>query len=491
MSEEQQLKALVERLEKVANRLESIKVSGAGSTGETSGNAEAPQVEAFNSYLSEHFQPLINTLNTIGGDCEPVTKLLNDAMNQLKLLITCASKYKKPTDEVFVSLLTPLDKIMKQIGDLRFKKFKSEQYNHLYALEEGMKCILWPTSPTPVSFVKEMVNAAQFYTNKVLMTFKNTDKAELHKTFVNQLKQSIEELANYVKEYHMSGLAWNVRASEPASANSLENLGSTPTATTTTTPAPTTTGGSFAPPPPTKIIKVDVPPPTENTSSSASANLFAEIASKRDNAGAGLKHVTKDMKTKNQKDKVSVVSGDNVKKSTTTSVTSKTVKGTPKFQKISTGMGQKWEVYHQDGAHDLKITDTDLKHTVYIYGCNDTLITIEGKVNTITMDKCTKTGVIFNSVVSSVELVNCKSCQVQNTGVVPTISVDKTDGFQLYLSKESMHTCRIITSKSSEMNVSVPTEDDEDVVEIPLPEQYVHTIDPKTGKIVTETIKHE
>jgi adenylyl cyclase-associated protein len=40
-------------------------------------------------------------------------------------------------------------------------------------------------------------------------------------------------------------------------------------------------------------------------------------------------------------------------------------------------------------------------------------------------------------------------------GKVPTISVDKTDGCQMYLSQESLDV-EIISSKSSEMNVLVP-----------------------------------
>lgn len=40
-------------------------------------------------------------------------------------------------------------------------------------------------------------------------------------------------------------------------------------------------------------------------------------------------------------------------------------------------------------------------------------------------------------------------------GTVPTISVDKTDGCQMYLSDKSLGV-EIITSKSSEMNVLIP-----------------------------------
>lgn len=43
----------------------------------------------------------------------------------------------------------------------------------------------------------------------------------------------------------------------------------------------------------------------------------------------------------------------------------------------------------------------------------------------------------------------------QVLGKVPTISIDKTDGCQMYLSPESLNV-ELISSKSSEMNVMVP-----------------------------------
>ena len=41
---------------------------------------------------------------------------------------------------------------------------------------------------------------------------------------------------------------------------------------------------------------------------------------------------------------------------------------------------------------------------------------------------------------------------------MPTVSIDKTDGCMIYLSKDSLD-CEIVTSKSSEMNVLVPKDD--------------------------------
>lgn len=40
-------------------------------------------------------------------------------------------------------------------------------------------------------------------------------------------------------------------------------------------------------------------------------------------------------------------------------------------------------------------------------------------------------------------------------GKVPTISIDKTDGCQVYLSLDSLDV-EVVTSKSSEMNILIP-----------------------------------
>lgn len=44
---------------------------------------------------------------------------------------------------------------------------------------------------------------------------------------------------------------------------------------------------------------------------------------------------------------------------------------------------------------------------------------------------------------------------MQINGVVPTVSIDKTDGCQIYLNKNTLD-ADIITAKSSEMNILIP-----------------------------------
>lgn len=62
---------------------------------------------------------------------------------------------------------------------------------------------------------------------------------------------------------------------------------------------------------------------------------------------------------------------------------------------------------------------------------------VQGKVNAITLDSCSRTGLVFEDIVSSCEVVNCSSVEVQSTGVMPTIAVDKTDG--IVVSRQPYH----------------------------------------------------
>lgn len=61
---------------------------------------------------------------------------------------------------------------------------------------------------------------------------------------------------------------------------------------------------------------------------------------------------------------------------------------------------------------------------------------------------------------------------LQVMGKVPTISINKTDGCHVYLSKDSV-SCEVISAKSSEMNILVPDKDGEFVSNLqPVPVQH-------------------
>lgn len=131
--------------------------------------------------------------------------------------------------------------------------------------------------------------------------------------------------------------------------------------------------------------------------------------------------------------------------------------------------GKKWFVEHQSDNHKIEIEAT-MSQTIYIFKCEKSTIQIHGKCNSITVDSCKKINVVFDNAISQLEVVNCQSVKAQVMGKVSSVQVDKCDGFDMYLSKESIN-AEFVTAKSSALNISVPTEDD-DFKEFAVPEQF-------------------
>ncbi|KIR80243.1 hypothetical protein I306_02721 [Cryptococcus gattii EJB2] len=156
--------------------------------------------------------------------------------------------------------------------------------------------------------------------------------------------------------------------------------------------------------------------------------------------------------------------------------------------KIELEDGNKWIIENQEDNKSIKIENTELHHTVHIFSCFNSVVQISGKINAVTMVGCKKTSLVLDSAVSSLSITSSPSFEVQIIGSIPTIQIDTTDSGQVYLSKECMQVIEIITSKCSSINISVPTAENGDFVERPVPEQMKSRV--VDGKLVTEIVEH-
>jgi len=149
----------------------------------------------------------------------------------------------------------------------------------------------------------------------------------------------------------------------------------------------------------------------------------------------------------------------------------------------------KWKVENQKGQKELVVQVENSKQSVYIYKCTDSVITIKGKTSSIALDSCTKTAIVFDDVIATAEIVNCKRVQVQVNGAVPNISVDKTEGLTIYVQSDAGRKVEVVTSASVDVNVVTPgkTEND-DPKEQPIPHQFVTVF--QGDKLVTKPVEH-
>lgn len=221
----------------------------------------------------------------------------------------------------------------------------------------------------------------------------------------------------------------------------------------------------------------------KNDNSAGMAAVMHELLG----GSVSLKKVTEEMKTKNQKSAMSETAVSDVNCSTSKiSLTEKSANLTPVCEIQRSNWVVENYVNHQ-GV--LKLAECGMKQVVYISKCMNTTIHVDSKVKSVTLDGCKRVNLIVHSVISSVELVNCERVKVVSIHELPSVSIDKCSGVSVTLSPQSLN-CTFTTSKSSEMNVSVPigNPDDGDYKEIPIPEQFVHSVQGsgKSAKISTQ-----
>lgn len=88
--------------------------------------------------------------------------------------LVVASRSKKPSDADLVKLLAPTSQAIQGIQSFREKNRTSPLFNHLSAMSESIPALGWVTvAPAPGPYIKEMNDAGQFYTNRVLKDWKD------------------------------------------------------------------------------------------------------------------------------------------------------------------------------------------------------------------------------------------------------------------------------------------------------------------------------
>ncbi|KAJ7967330.1 Adenylyl cyclase-associated protein [Quillaja saponaria] len=435
---------LIERLESAVSRLEALSTGfRPGGSPESGGDFAAdPSIIAFDEDLMGNYVArVVTAAEKIGGQVLDVSQIVQEAFAVQKELLMKVKQFQKPDLTGLAEFFKPLNEVIMKASALTEGR-RSDYFNHVKAVAEGLSALAWIAytgkdsgMSMPIAHVEESWQMAEFYVNKVLVEYRNKDPD--HVEWAKAFKELyLPGLRDYVKSFYPIGPAWSQRGKSIASSKA-----------------------SVPPPPPASLFNSESPHASSSSPKEGMGAVFQEISSGKP-VTAGLRKVTDDMKTKNRTDR----------------------------NGISLQMGRKWVVENQIGSKNLVIDDCDAKQSVYIYGCKDSVLQIQGKVNNITVDKCTKMGVVFTDVVAACEIVNCNGIEVQCQGSAPTISVDNTGGCQLYLSKDSLG-ASITTAKSSEINVLVPgPEPDGDWGEHALPQQFVHVF--KDGHFETTLVSH-
>lgn len=215
---------LVTRLEAATSRLEDMAVSidpsaatngvssaargivSPGASDEPSSNAIPPppaveplpkDIKCFDALIDGDVQNFVSISKELGGlIAEQVREILADASTLATGILTdiwqstsvlsafvaqrkcllIAAKARKPDikSPIYMEILKELQSMIGAVNDIRVANRGSSVFNHLTMVSEGVAVLAWITiEPKPVDFVTDMLGAAEFYGNRVILEYKD------------------------------------------------------------------------------------------------------------------------------------------------------------------------------------------------------------------------------------------------------------------------------------------------------------------------------
>lgn len=402
--------------------------------------------------VKDSFEVFLQKSQQIGDVVQEMAVLVKDAVQSHWQIVDLASKVKKPSQEDLNNILKSTGVLIQKVEEFKQKNRAHNLFNHLASISESIPALGWiNVAPTPGPYVKEMTDAAQFYANKVLVAYKDKDK--LHVEWAQSWLEFLKNLQTYIRQVHTTGLVWNARGVE---------FKQNQTAPTSAPPPPPPMGGMPLPPPP--------PPAGGATGMQVDGDANARAALLRElNQGTDI---TKNLKKVNKDDRPNLLTPMSERSSRSKSPDPRATPASNRVPKFELE-GRKWALEYHNGQatqDQFTIQATEMSQSVNIYRCERIMVIVQGKVNSITVDSCKKVSLVFDDIVAMVEFINCQGIQAQPMSRVPTITIDKTDGFQLFLRKESLDV-ELISAKSAEVNICVIDEKTGDYKEHAIPEQ--------------------
>jgi adenylyl cyclase-associated protein len=451
------LQTIVSRLDAIEAKLGSAP-SSSSSSGSSSSSAgdDHPAIRAYDAYCRENLEPFLAAARELGGGAEVASSFVERGWNKQREFLVKATQAKKPSMPDRQAALADITTI---IGEASRAIERDDWENHYKAVSEGIQCLTWLlVEPAPRDFIENFIGGSDFWANKIRVAYRKTEPKQI--AFCDTFKTLISELIPFVKDHHMTGVTWNANGVDLSSLSS----------SSSSSEEEESKASSSQPTAESKIFSSSSSSSSENEGNRS--QLFAAL-SKGTSITGGLKKVTKDQQTWRSEYKGGDAPAPQAKKPVARRPTEQ-VKGTPKFEYQAAG--KRWIIEYQSAdAGVLTVNIENLNQSVYIFGCLNATIDIQGKCKGIVVDSCKKTQVLFDDIVSSFELVNCQRMQAQSRGVLPSLSIDKTDGCLVYLSEQSINS-PIVSSKSSEMNIAFQNAEGE-MIEMPIPEQFVHHVD--------------
>lgn len=492
---------LVSRLEQVADRLEK---TGGGGSGGGSASAAAPEeaeiAVAFDAYVAEKGAAIEEKAKAVdNAEVTEATESFMKIVGMLRSIFAATGVCSKPQD--WTKIWGPVNELNKAADNAAFKSRTDFAVNRK-AAHAAHGLIMLVTAPGPAQHCQATFEEMDFHCNKVLLK-----KIPAERDWINALKAFVKDMGEFCKEHCKMGLIWKAGGQDPVEYFTAAPLG------TKAAPAAAAGGKGKGKSKGPAIPKGGVPPPPKEEEGAAPkaapaaapsgggggmAAVFEAIRAKRDNAAAGMRHVKDEEKTHKNPE---------LRGNETAAPKPKAPAAAPKAggrgpqkgpkpgaspEKVLNVAQNMWNITNFDGDNAVTLEgEAEVKHSIRIADCRKSIIRIKDKVKGVTIDNCVQCWLFCNDVLSVIEVVNSDRTQVfAMDGTVNMFSLDKSDGVQVRLGKASLG-ASIVSSKCSEMNVTIPdpdSADPDDTIEIPIPEQFESRVEGKKIKTTTSEL---
>jgi len=171
----------------------------------------APHLKDFEAIITGPLAAHQAASEIIGGVVKQQVDLVVTAFKKEYDFLIEAAKTAKPADDKVQAMVGPVGELIGKVQALcADTPPRDPLFNHLSAWSESIPALGWVmVDSKAVSYVADMEGAGEFYTSKVLMTFKKSDNFKPHQDWVNSFKAVFADFKAYVKAHHTMKLEWN------------------------------------------------------------------------------------------------------------------------------------------------------------------------------------------------------------------------------------------------------------------------------------------
>eukprot|EP00758_Cryptobia_borreli_P002942 Tbor_TRINITY_DN3408_c0_g1::TRINITY_DN3408_c0_g1_i1::g.3746::m.3746/K17261/CAP1_2, SRV2; adenylyl cyclase-associated protein len=353
---------------------------------------------------------------------------------------------------------------------------------HFEAVLQASTVFQWVCMDKPIVHCDENVGIFDVFINRIFNEHKNiqNDEGKAHMAWGREIRGAINRIGAIVKSDYNTGPVWASGATAPTKG-----------------PGGKSIGGPRGPPPPPP----PPPPPASGkkpitTGTCDMSRLFSEIGAKGVEISKMLKHVPDCDKLYKQKDReVRTVNVEELQRKKMAK------KG---FKQWAPPVGdsvvhciddKKWIVeYCGDGdsveRKEVIIENPNMRHAVFINRCNNCIVKIDGKVNSVQIVESLNVQLQLPDTVGPIEVTRSETIEILILNVCPQVIASKVKGLTIHLA--GSRDTEMVTSCTTNVNLTYAVVDDDgdkDTVEVSIPEQFKSHIS-KQNKIATEIVVH-